>query len=121
LGPKIFGVPWLIGVNWALLTYASSSVAKFFSNNRFFAVTIGALLMLGIDVLLEQVAPKFDFWEFEGGVAPLQNYLGWFAVALLAHWGFQSFCKKENFLFSFHLLLVFAIFFGAFVFFGIPE
>jgi bisanhydrobacterioruberin hydratase len=121
LGPKIWGVPWMIGLNWALLTYASSSVAKFFSQNLWVSVVLGAGLMLGIDVLLEQVAPPFDFWEFEGGMAPAQNYWGWFVVALLAHVGFQKFCKKANFVFSLHLLLVFALFFGAFVLFGIPE
>ena len=35
LGPKLSGVPWFIGVNWAVLTIASSSIAfSLFENKR---------------------------------------------------------------------------------------
>jgi putative membrane protein len=43
---------------------------------------VAALLVTGIDVLIEQVAPKLDFWQFEGGLPDLQNYLSWIAFFL---------------------------------------
>jgi putative membrane protein len=44
---------------------------------------VAALLVTGIDLLIEQVAPKLDFWQFEGGLPDLQNYLSWIGVAFL--------------------------------------
>jgi putative membrane protein len=33
---------------------------------------VAALLVTGIDLLIEQVAPKLDFLQFEGGLPDLQ-------------------------------------------------
>jgi putative membrane protein len=44
---------------------------------------VAALLVTGIDVLIEQVAPKLDFWQFEGGPPDLQNYLSWIAFVYI--------------------------------------
>jgi uncharacterized membrane protein len=37
--------------------------------------------MLAYDVLLEPVAIHFDFWSWEGGSIPLQNYAAWWIIA----------------------------------------
>ena len=38
--------------------------------------------MIFLDLLIEPIAPVLDFWVFEGGEAPFQNYIGWKSVAL---------------------------------------
>ena len=38
--------------------------------------------MIFLDLLIEPIAPVLDFWAFEGENAPLQNYIGWTAVAI---------------------------------------
>ena len=96
LGYKIFGVPLMICVNWTLLTATTADVAAYISKNRVFSALIGAALMTGLDMILEVSAPRFDFWEFKDGVVPLQNYLGWFITAFIAHLGYQSFKAKTN-------------------------
>ncbi len=83
LGVKIFDTPLLIGVNWLFLTYACSSVLHRLRINKNLSVIMTALLMLGYDLILEQVAPKMDMWHWEGGLIPIQNYMAWFAIALL--------------------------------------
>ena len=82
LGYKILGVPVLIGVNWALLTIITAAIAQQFYDNLFMRIVIGACLMIFLDLLIEPIAPVLDFWAFEGGNAPLQNYIGWTAVAI---------------------------------------
>ena len=82
LGYKILGVPVLIGVNWALLTIITAAIAQQFYENLFMRIVIGVCLMILLDLLIEPIAPVLDFWAFEGGNAPLQNYIGWTAVAI---------------------------------------
>ena len=82
LGYKILGVPILIGVNWALLTIITAAIAQQFYENLFMRIVIGVCLMIFLDLLIEPIAPVLDFWAFEGGNAPLQNYIGWTAVAI---------------------------------------
>ena len=82
LGYKILGVPMLIGVNWALLTIITAAIAQQFYENLFMRIVIGVCLMILLDLLIEPIAPVLDFWAFEGGNAPLQNYIGWTAVAI---------------------------------------
>jgi bisanhydrobacterioruberin hydratase len=33
-------------------------------------------------MLIEPIAMKTDMWQWRNNVVPLQNYIGWFAVAL---------------------------------------
>ena len=82
LGYKILGVPMLIGVNWTLLTIITAAIAQQFYENLFMRIVIGVCLMIFLDLLIEPIAPVLDFWVFEGGNAPLQNYIGWTAVAI---------------------------------------
>ena len=82
LGYKILGVPMLIGVNWALLTIITAAIAQQFYENLFMRIVIGVCLMILLDLLIEPIAPVLDFWAFKGGNAPLQNYIGWTAVAI---------------------------------------
>ncbi|MDP5082316.1 MAG: carotenoid biosynthesis protein [Winogradskyella sp.] len=116
LGYKVFGVPLMICVNWALLTATTADVAKYISKNIVISALIGAALMTGLDFILEVSAPRFDFWEFKDGIVPLQNYVGWFITAFIAHLGYQSFNIKTNKVISWHVLVTIIIFFTVFLF-----
>ena len=117
LGFKIFGVPLMICINWTLLTVATADVARTFSKNLIIASLLGALLMTSLDLILEVSAPRFDFWEFEDGVVPLQNYIGWLVTAFVAHLGYQSFKIKTNNYISWNVLISIIVFFAVFLFF----
>jgi len=88
LGPQIAGTPWLIGLNWSLLTLASASFVSDFlaDGSRLQRALLASGLMLGLDVLMEPVAQAHRLWMFAGGIAPWQNYVAWFAVAFAAQW-----------------------------------
>lgn len=83
LGPKAFGVPLIIGINWVVLTFLTAYLGKRVFDNRWLAALTGAVLMVALDVFIEPVAPVFDFWHWEAGYAPLQNFIAWFFVALV--------------------------------------
>jgi len=110
-GPKILGVPLLIGVNWAMLTFICGSVANKLSDNVFLKSLLGTFMMLFLDLFMEKVAPIFDFWEFTGGYAPVDNYIAWGVISFIFHLIFHLFKVKGNFLISFHLYMVQLVFF----------
>ena len=83
LGPKVMGVPPLIGINWVVLTFLSGFIARQLFGAKWLACLAGAALMVALDFFIEPVAPVFDFWHWDDGHAPLQNFAAWFFVALL--------------------------------------
>ncbi len=88
LGPKVMETPWLIGLNWALLSLATGSFASQFlvDGTRLQRALLASGLMLALDVLMEPVAHAHRLWLFVGGVAPWQNYASWAVVAFAAQW-----------------------------------
>jgi putative membrane protein len=76
LGVKILGVPVLIGVNWIILTFITGSLSSFIFKNKYVSILMGAILMIGLDLLIEPVAPLLGFWIFDLQKVPLQNYIG---------------------------------------------
>ena len=116
LGYKFLGVPLTICINWAVLTAASADIAKSFSKNLVVKSAIGAALMTGLDVIIEVSAPRFDFWEFESGIVPVQIYLGWFCTAFFAHLLYQKMTVETNRTISWHVFISILIFFTAFLF-----
>lgn len=83
LGIKLFNTPLIIGLNWLLLVYVSNSVMELSNWPLMLKIVGAAFLLLGYDVLLEQVAPQLAMWTFSESAVPVQNYLAWFLLALL--------------------------------------
>lgn len=111
LGMKIYGVPWLIGANWSILTLCCGAIATDLTEAFFSRVLLGVGLMLLLDFVIEPIAPILDFWEFDNGIAPMQNYLGWFAIALPLHFLYQKLNVQIKGNFTHHLYLLQIIFF----------
>ena len=95
LGPKILGVPWLIGLNWFVIVYCSGSFllhsVKLVERKLTIPLTVptsttmvvlgGAAMATFFDFILEPVAVKLNFWTWNRGDIPLFNYLCWFVVS----------------------------------------
>ena len=117
LGTKLDGVPFMIGINWAMLVMITGAISDRLFNNQWLKVLLGASLMVGLDFFIEPSAPLMDFWYWELGHPPLRNYIAWFAIALILHWVYQRNIKSGHFAFSLHLYvaqLIFFIFFYAY-------
>jgi putative membrane protein len=86
LGLQIFDTPLIIGMNWLLLSYVSHTALSNYKTNVFVKVITAAFLMVIYDLVLEQVAPALDMWQWENSGVPLQNYFSWFIISIV----FQS-------------------------------
>lgn len=113
LGWKVWGTPLMIGVNWAMLVYATGvSVNAIFSNwNWLEKALAGALLMLTLDYFIEPVAIYYGMWSWGGGEIPIQNYVAWFVISLVLlaifHY-FQGWIKNKV---GYYLLIIQFLFF----------
>jgi uncharacterized membrane protein len=83
LGFKAWEVPLVIGLNWLMLIYTTSSLAGRLPLPSGVQAGLAALAMTLLDVLIEPVAMRLDFWQWENGQVPLQNFLAWFCVSLV--------------------------------------
>ena len=111
LGIKLLDVPLIISINWAILICAGIRIVSSIFVNKITVLVVAALLVTGIDLLIEQVAPKLDFWQFEGGLPSLHNYLGWIAVAFFTSYFFYPTIIKGNRSVSLIILILQIIFF----------
>ena len=111
LGFKLLDVPLVISINWAMLICAGIiAVSKIFKN-KFIVISVTALLVTFIDLIIEQVAHELDFWQFEGGLPGLHNYLGWIGVVFFTSYIFYPSIIKGNSLVSSIVLILQIIFF----------
>lgn len=105
LGFKVMGVPLMIGIYWAVLTTITSQMAKVLFDKIIYTALFGALLMVGLDFFIEQMAHVFDFWHFSGNIAPLQNYVAWFVAAFILHLFAYKYIPKGGGRFASHLFM----------------
>ena len=82
LGLLWFGVPFIIGINWVVLTIISASIVVRIKVHWFFKAFIGTLLMLFLDILIEPVAIQIDYWTWQQDI-PVSNFASWFLVAFI--------------------------------------
>lgn len=83
-GPWLLGVPLVIGLNWVLLSICTGTLAAALFHHTAARIIAAALLMVGIDILLERFATAHHLWVWEhGGIPPLMNYVTWAVVAMV--------------------------------------
>lgn len=97
LGAKLWAVPLVIGLNWLLLTYTTGALAARLRLPRIVQAALAAVAMTALDLLIEPIAMALDFWQWSGGIVPLQNYIAWFVVsfALLLLFQYLRFDKRN--------------------------
>lgn len=112
LGFQIARVPLVIGTNWLMLTYLCGSVIDRLDISTFGKVLLAAGLMTLLDFLIEPVAIRLNFWQWQGDTVPIQNYVAWYIISALLFWLFYSLpFRKANVLAPLLLFLQF-LFFG---------
>lgn len=96
LGPKIGEVPLVIGVNWFCIVVASSALLYSLRINIALKAILAGALCTGMDFLIEPVAIKLDFWDWENGVIPIWNYVCWFGFSAFFSFIYFSLGKSRN-------------------------
>jgi putative membrane protein len=111
LGPMLWEVPIIIGINWFVLVYSTGAVFNKVTDNDYLAATLGATAMLVLDYIMEPVAVALDMWYWKFDVIPAENYITWFVVAFFIHLIYRKMkFEKENQLAAF-LLVAMTLFF----------
>lgn len=125
LGPKVYGVPLLIGFNWFFIVFCAGALVtqcldalqtkyKLVIPASIFSIAVvvgGAAIATCFDLILEPVAIQLNFWSWENGYIPSFNYICWFlisAVLLSVKLSFKKFSVQP---FATGLLLIQALFF----------
>jgi len=87
LGFKILNTPVIIGLNWFLTCYCSIQAAhrvlKFYPMRNLQSAQIALALFAGLfmtllDLFIEPIAAKLNFWHWQDNKIPLQNFTAWF-------------------------------------------
>lgn len=111
-GFKVFETPLLIGVNWLFLALSTFGIVQYFTKNNFLLILLPAILMTGLDFLIEPVAMKLGFWNWENDIIPLQNYSMWFCTSIVIQAIIVAFKTQINSKISFVIYGVQLMFFG---------
>ena len=112
LGVKLWEVPLTIGLNWLVLAYVCGYLVRsHIKTTPWLQVPLAAALMVALDVVIEPVAIRYDFWSWAQGTPPIENYVGWFGVALIIQGAFFSlpFAKRNPL--AAHIFIIEATFF----------
>jgi putative membrane protein len=113
LGTKVLDIPLMIGVNWFLLVYATGvTLQRSRLKSQLSRVIIGGLILVLLDLLIEPVAIKFDYWHWTTGVIPVKNYSCWFLVSTAMLYVFELFGFKKQSIAAPVFLLIQFVFFG---------
>jgi putative membrane protein len=88
LGPKLLGVPLVIGLHWPLVILGAVSLSVRFLRNPLAAAVAAGALSAGFDWVLEPFAVSAGYWIWRADSIPVQNYVAWFLIATALAWVF---------------------------------
>lgn len=111
LGFKLFDVPLAIGLNWAILIYASGQLSRRITKHPALRILLGAAMLTILDYLIEPVALTLNFWNWVDFAIPTQNYLAWFLVSAFLHLVYELIMTKSDNSLAVRLLYIQAAFF----------
>ena len=111
LGSKLLGVPLMIGINWFMLSFAIGTLIRSVSQNLWVRSMLGASGMTFMDLMIEPVAIKLDYWQWGGNVIPLSNYLSWWLISFFILLVYNRILTKENGQISMYLIISQVIYF----------
>jgi putative membrane protein len=114
LGVKLFSIPLIMGINWFLLIYATGISLQYIRlKNQLLRILTGALILVLLDILIEPVAIRFDYWHWDANIIPIKNYVCWFLLSAVMLFVFEKFNFNKQSLVGPVLLLSQFIFFAA--------
>jgi putative membrane protein len=112
LGMQWLNVPLIIGVNWYVFVMATYGITQDIKVSRWLRAALSAMLATSIDAIMEPLAQPLDFWHWEGGEIPLQNFVAWFVISYLMQLIVQQFkitVNKKAAVFVLGLQLIFFV------------
>lgn len=96
LGFRIFGVPLIIGVNWAILSFGAWKLSEIFTSNQLTRYFIGSVLMVSFDFVMEPTAIALSYWKWDDEKIPLYNFFTWFIISFIAMFIYSKYSIKSS-------------------------
>lgn len=109
LGWKVFGTPIFIGLLWFLVSYSAYTIVKELNNARWMRISLGVVLIVSFDLILEQFAILYKFWNWPGNEVPLSNFVTWAVLGLVYLVFYELTLKKKDSRFQLYSSLVLPI------------
>ena len=120
LGPKFYNTPYMIAINWLLITYSAGVVVNELIGEKFTLWVKSfwaAILMVCLDFLIEPTAMKTDMWHWQNNVVPIKNYVAWFIVSFIFQILFQLWIGNTKNKIGVLVFILQFLFFGILFFF----
>jgi uncharacterized membrane protein len=103
LGPRLFGVPVVMGAAWTMLAWPAALVARRIASSFTARTLVGAWALASWDLFLDPQMVGDGHWRWHHpsphlpGVAtvPLTNYLGWLLPSLAISLVLQGFLRER--------------------------
>ncbi|MBN1255734.1 MAG: carotenoid biosynthesis protein [Deltaproteobacteria bacterium] len=112
LGARVLGVPPLIGFNWMLVLFGCGNLAQIISQRAALRIAIAILCAPLFDYVMEPVAVAFNYWGWQGGAPPMQNYIIWGLISGVMCSLYLLFrCNTQKALPAYYLAIQLAYFF----------
>jgi putative membrane protein len=98
LGRTKNGIPPIIGINWFLLIYATAVAMQRSKLQRVTSrIVVGAVVLVLLDLLIEPIAVRLNYWSWAHNHVPLSNYISWFVISIIMLGLFEAFrFGKQN-------------------------
>jgi putative membrane protein len=132
LGPRILGVPMIIGFNWFMVSFSAAAATELLLDrvylrmrrtgnpgvkDLFFRdllhVSLAAVAATAFDWVMEPVAVELGFWSWTGGQGiPFMNYACWFMLSWLLVIVMKMLRVDTRNHFASNLFLIQTLFFG---------
>lgn len=110
---KLWDIPVIMSITWFLLIYSTGITMQWLGvRNTLLRVITGSVTLVLLDMLIEPIAMRFDYWHWAGGIVPLKNYWGWLMMSVLLLFIFEAFRFKKQSMVAPVLLLMQFVFFG---------
>lgn len=96
LGTKLFDVPISIAANWLILCYVSCHffqiIISEINGKQHLIALLSSIFMVSLDIFIEPIAIKYDFWLWADNTIPIRNYMGWFIISYI--FNYLILCQK---------------------------
>ena len=116
MGWQILQTPLTAGLLWVIVSCGVAALCNTIFKEKlwFLKIICGAFMLVCLDILIEPVAAKLDFWQWKNHIIPLQNYVGWFIVGFIQLLVYQWFVPDFKNKIAVVLLIIQFAFFGIF-------
>ncbi len=113
LGLQFMGVPLLIGINWTLIILGSITLVEKLSSRTWVVMVLTSAVTVIFDFIMEPAAIALDYWAWEGGPIPLQNYIAWGVISFVFAGLFRAMKLKNHYRLPSAVVIIQAVFFLA--------